>query len=196
MGRTDHGQPGQSSKPGLESRIAPSIWDLPRNVIEAKLAEEALTRARADLAHAARVMSLSTLTASIAHEVNQPLSGIITNPSTCLRMLATEPPNIEGARTTAQRIIRDGNRASELIQRLRALFARRPPTIEAVDLNDAAREVLALSAAELQRRRIVLYTDFSSNLPSVKGDRVQLQQVILVAQVVRAFGGAMRRPAA
>jgi PAS domain S-box-containing protein len=150
-----------------------------QDVTQATLAEEALNLARAELAHVSRATALSTLTASIAHEVNQPLAGIITNASTCLRMLAADPPNIDGARATAQRTIRDGNRASEVIQRLRALFARRPPRMEPLDLNDTAREVLILSQSELQRRRVVLHTDFDETAPAVTGDRVQLQQVIL-----------------
>jgi len=149
------------------------------DIHDARRAAEALTRARAELNHVARATALSALTASIAHEVNQPLAGIITNASTCLRMLAADPPNIEGARATARRTIRDGNRASEVIQRLRALFARKGPRIEPVDLNDTAQEVLALSAAELQRRRVIVRTDFDENAPAVQGDRVQLQQVIL-----------------
>ena len=98
---------------------------------------EALARAQSELAHVARVTSLGALTASIAHEVNQPLSGIITNASTCLRMLAADPPNIDGARETARRTIRDGNRASDVITRLRALFSKQEATTESVDLNEA-----------------------------------------------------------
>ncbi len=124
-------------------------------------------------------MTLGALTASIAHEVNQPLSGIITNASTCLRMLADDPPNLEGARATVQRMLRDGNRASEVIQRLRALFTRKQPTTESVDLNDAAREVLAVSSSELQRAASFCEPNFDTGLPTVSGDRVQLQQVIL-----------------
>lgn len=124
-------------------------------------------------------MTLSALTASIAHEVNQPLAGIITNANTGLRMLAADPPNLEGVRATVQRTLRDGNRASEVIQRLRAMFARQSPSLEPVDLNDAGREVLAMSAGELQQRRVVLSTDFADDLPATSGDRVQLQQVIL-----------------
>jgi len=119
------------------------------------------------------------LTASIAHEVSQPLSGIITNASTCLRMLAADPPNVDGARETARRTIRDGNRASEVVTRLRALFSKKEATIESVDLNEATREVIALSLSELQRNRVILRTELASDLPVVKGDRVQLQQVIL-----------------
>ena len=99
-----------------------------------------------------RVATLGALTASIAHEVNQPLSGIITNASTCLRMLNAEPPNVDGARETARRTIRDGNRASDVITRLRALFTKKDATTESVDLNEATREVIALSLSELQRR--------------------------------------------
>jgi len=162
-----------------------------QDVTENKVAEEALNRARDDLAHVARVTALSALTASIAHEVNQPLAGIITNASTCLRMLAADPPNLDGARATAQRTIRDGNRASEVIQRLRALFARKSPATEPVDMNDAAGEVLALSSGELQRRHVVLRTDFTDGLPAVSGDRVQLQQVILnlILNAADAMGG-------
>jgi signal transduction histidine kinase len=119
------------------------------------------------------------LTASIAHEINQPLSGIVTNASTCLRMLAADPPNVDGARETARRTIRDGNRASEVITRLRALFSKKEATIESVDLNEATREVIALSLSELQRNRVILRTELASDLPVVKGDRVQLQQVVL-----------------
>jgi len=150
-----------------------------QDVTQRRLSEAALAKARSELAHMARLTSLGALTASIAHEVNQPLSGIITNASTCLRMLAADPPNLDGARATAQRTLRDGNRASEVIQRLRALFARKQPTIEPVDLNDAVREVLALSSNELHSSRVVLRTDFDAGLRAVKGDRVQLQQVIL-----------------
>jgi signal transduction histidine kinase len=150
-----------------------------QDVTEMKLAEESANRARAELAHVARVSALNVLTASIAHEVSQPLSGIVTNASTCLRMLAGDPPNVEGAQVTAQRTIRDASRATEVIQRLRALFGRRQLSIDALDLNDAAREVLALSSSELQRRRIGVRTILAEDLPVVNGDRVQLQQVIL-----------------
>ena len=100
-------------------------YNLLIDIDERKRAEEALSKARSELAHVARVTSLGALTASIAHEVNQPLSGIITNASTCLRMLAADPPNIDGARETARRTIRDGNRAADVIARLRALFSKK-----------------------------------------------------------------------
>ncbi len=167
-----------------------------QDVTDRRLAEEGLARARSELAHVARATALSALTASIAHEVNQPLAGVITNANTCLRMLALDPPNIEGARATGQRMIRDGHRASEVITRLRALFARRPPGNESVDVNDAAREILLLSASELQSERVVLQTDLAGDLPTVVGDRVQLQQVILnlVLNAAQAMRGIEGRP--
>jgi signal transduction histidine kinase len=150
-----------------------------QDVTERRASEEALSKARSELSHVARVTSLGVLTASIAHEVNQPLSGIVTNASTCLRMLAADPPNVDGARETARRTIRDGNRASDVISRLRSLYGKKDPTIESVDLNEAAREVLALSLSELQRNRVIVRQEFADGLPLVAGDRVQLQQVIL-----------------
>ena len=150
-----------------------------QDVTESKLAADALNSARAELTHVERVMTLGALTASIAHEVNQPLSGIIINATTCLSMLAADPPNLDGARATVQRTLHDGNRASEVIQRLRAMFARKHPANESVDLNEAAREVLALSSNELQVCRVILRTDFEADLPPVSADRIQIQQVIL-----------------
>jgi PAS domain S-box-containing protein len=144
-----------------------------------KQAQEDLRSTQAELAHMMRVMTVGELTASIAHEVNQPLSGIITNAGTCLRMLAADPPNVEGARETARRTLRDGNRASDVITRLRALFGKKAATAEAIDLNEATREVIALSSSELERRRVILRTELADDLPPVTGDRIQLQQVLL-----------------
>ena len=166
--RRSEGSDGQAHYVG-------AIQDITRRC----LSEEALGNVRCELARLARVSSLGALTASIAHEVNQPLSGIITNASTCLEMLGAEPPDLDGARETARRTIRDGERACEVITRLRALFGKRSGKAEPVNLNDAAREVLALSSNELHLKRVVLRTEFSECLPAVTGDRVQLQQVIL-----------------
>jgi signal transduction histidine kinase len=150
-----------------------------QDVTARRLSEQALGQAQSELAHVARATALSALTASIAHEVNQPLSGIITNASTCLRMLAADPPDVEGARETARRTIRDGNRAADVIARVRALFAKKEPAIEAVDLNEVTREVIALSLSDFQRHRVVLQSELVEDLPAITGDRIQLEQVIL-----------------
>ncbi len=150
-----------------------------QDLTERRTSEEALAKARSELAKVARVTSLGVLTASIAHEVNQPLSGIITNAGTCLRMLDTNPPNLQGACETARRTIRDGNRASDVITRLRALFSNEELTLEFLDLNEVTREVIALSLSDLQRSRVALQSQFAEDLPTIAGDRIQLQQVIL-----------------
>src|SRR4029453_19216546 len=149
------------------------------DLTEGKQAQSALDRVTAELAHVSRITALSALTASIAHEVNQPLSGIITNGSTCMRMLNYDPPNLDSVRETVRRILRDGNRAADVIARLRALFSKREFTLESLDLNEATREVIALSSNDLQRSNIVLQPELADDLPILTGDRIQLQQVIL-----------------
>jgi PAS domain S-box-containing protein len=150
-----------------------------QDVTHRRHTEEALTKLRSELARAARVTSLGVLTAAIAHEVNQPLAGIVTNAGTCRRMLAVDPPDVEGARETARRTIRDAERASELVRRLRALFCKKGATLESLDLNEATREVLVQSLSELERNKVLVRLELSGELPPVHGDRVQLQQVIL-----------------
>jgi PAS domain S-box-containing protein len=167
-----------------------------QDITDRRRAEDALEQLQSDLAHVARVTTLGALTASIAHEINQPLSGIITNASTCLRMLNADPPNVEGARETARRTMRDGHRASEVITRLRALFSKQDATTASVDLNEATREVIALSRSELQRSRVLVRADLADDLPPVTGDRVQLQQVILnlLLNAADAMRGVDDRP--
>lgn len=160
-----------------------------QDITQRRLAEEATNKVRSELAHVTRVMSLGALTASIAHEVNQPLAGIITNASTCLRMLAADPPNVDGARETARRTIRDGNRAADVITRLRALFGRKAAVTEAIDLNEATREVVALLFSDLLRNRVIVRVELGDEPLIVTGDRVQLQQVIL--NLVRNASDAM-----
>jgi PAS domain S-box-containing protein len=160
-----------------------------QDVTARRLAEEALERARSELAHVARTTTLNALTASIAHEINQPLASLITNASTCLRRLNADPPNVDGARETAMRTIRDGNRAADVITRLRALYTKKEFTLEPLDLNAAAQEVIALSSSDLQRNRVILKSELADGLPLVNGDRVQLQQVIL--NLVRNASDAM-----
>jgi PAS domain S-box-containing protein len=144
-----------------------------------KQAQEELRHSQEKLAYMMRVTTMGELTASIAHEVNQPLSGIMTNAGTCLRMLAADPPDVAGACETARRTIRDANRASDVIARLRALFTGKELTTEPMDLNEATREVIALSMNELQRHRVMLRPELADGLPLVTANRVQLQQVIL-----------------
>jgi signal transduction histidine kinase len=173
----------------LHQGLIEQLRHIARIAIERRLSEETLSKVQSELAHVSRVQSLGVLTASIAHELNQPLSGIITNASTCLRMLAADSPNIDGACETARRTIRDANRASDVITRLRALFGKKNAAPALVNLNEAAREVIALLLRDLQRGRVTLRTEFADNLPPVIGDRVQLQQVIL--NLVRNASDAM-----
>jgi signal transduction histidine kinase len=163
----------------LDRRVAERTRELAEAMHDWKQAQEELRDTQAELARMMRVTTIGLLTASIAHEVNQPLSGIVTNASTCLRMLKSDPPNINGALETALRTIRDGNRAAEVIARLRTLFSKKQIDVEPIDLNEAAREVIALMSGELQRNNVILKHEFSDRLPTVHADRVQLQQVIL-----------------
>lgn len=148
-----------------------------QDVTQAQRADEALAKARAELAHLARVTSLGALAASITHELNQPLTGIVMNGSACLRMLATEPANLQGARETVRRTIRDGHRAADVIARLRALFTKGDCTQGSVDLNEAVREVMVISRSEVDQAGVILRSELSDDLPKVAGDRIQLEQV-------------------
>lgn len=132
-----------------------------------------------ELAHVTRVMTLGELTASIAHEVNQPLAAIVTNGNACLRWLGSATPNLSEAREAVQRIINDSYRASEVIARVRTLVKKSPPRNDLVDLNEMIVEVLALAQSEARLNRVLLKHQLKNDLPRVRGDRVQLQQVIL-----------------
>jgi C4-dicarboxylate-specific signal transduction histidine kinase len=144
-----------------------------------KIAEQELQQTRADLARFARVAAVGELTASIAHEVNQPLSGVVSSGHACLRWLASEPPNVEKAILSANRIIRDANRASEVIQRVRKLVKNAPPQMASLNINDAIEEIVVLCRNEIEQNRISVRTQLPDGLPLVWADRVQVQQVFI-----------------
>ncbi len=127
----------------------------------------------------ARVMVVGELTASIAHEVNQPLAGVVTNANAAARWLAAVPPNLEEVRQAIDRIARDGDRASEAIKRIRALMSKGEPAEIPVSINELIEETVALTQPELKRKQVFLETELTARFPSVVADRVQLQQVLL-----------------
>ena len=146
---------------------------------ELRQANETLREREAELTHVTRVMTVGELTASIAHEVNQPLAAIVTNGNACLRWLAGATPNLSEAREAVERIIKDSYRASEVIARIRSLVKKAPPRSDWVDLNEVIIEVLALAQDEARRNSVSLKQELKQDLPRVRGDRVQLQQVVL-----------------
>jgi PAS domain S-box-containing protein len=149
------------------------------DVTAAKRAERKLHEAQTELAHATRVTTLGELTASIAHEVNQPLAGVVSSGNACLRWLASQPPNIENAKQSAERIIRDANRASEVIQRVRSLAKKEPLQKVWLNINETVLETLVLTRMEVAQHRASLSMQLSDDAPLVWTDRIQLQQVIL-----------------
>lgn len=153
--------------------------ELRKQMSERERAEDALRTAQSELARVTRVTGIGELAASIAHEVTQPLTGIVTNGNTSLHWLASNPPNVEKARITVERIIRDSNRASEIIHNLRTLVKKVPPRNEPVALNDLIYRTLSLANWELTQYQVQVQTELALNLPDVLGDRVQLQQVLL-----------------
>jgi C4-dicarboxylate-specific signal transduction histidine kinase len=154
------------------------------------LAKRELEQVRAELARFARVATLGELTASIAHEVNQPLAGVVSSGNACQRWLASEPPNIERANQSLDRIIRDANRASQVVERVLGLARKTPPNKAHLSINDAVQEIIALTRGEIERNRVLLRTQLSDDLPMVLADRIQLQQVLLnlITNAVEALG--------
>ena len=146
---------------------------------EQRRAEEALRQAQSDLAHVSRVTTMGELTASLAHEVNQPIAAAVTNANTCLRWLAADTPNLEEARAAANRIVKDGRRAGEIISRIRLLFKKGAAERELVDMNEVIREMIVLLSSEAMRYNVSVRTQLAADLPQVMGDRVQLQQVVM-----------------
>ena len=149
------------------------------DITDRKRAEEAVRKAQAELAHVARVTTLGEMAATIAHEVDQPLSGVVINANACLRFLTGASPNLDEVRDGLQAIARDGRRASDVIARIRTLARRTATEKEPLDIDDVIREVVALAGAEARRTRSTVRTELAGNLPRVLGDRVQLQQVVL-----------------
>ncbi len=149
------------------------------DVTEPKRAEEALQVARAELARVTRVTMMGELAASIAHEVNQPLAGVVTSANACLNWLANDPPNLHKARQATERILRDSTRAEEVLTRIRTLLKRTSPAKSLVSVNQILRDVLTLAGGELRQNHIEVSVELDSNLPAILGDSVQLQQVLL-----------------
>ena len=149
------------------------------DIEDRKRAEESLRKAQGDLAHANRVTTMGELSASLAHEINQPISGAITNASTCLRRLDRAEPDLEGARVAASRVIRDANRAAEIIDRVKLLFSKGVVTKERLDVNEVIREMELLLHSEATQHAVSVQTKLAADLPLIAGDRVQLQQVLM-----------------
>jgi C4-dicarboxylate-specific signal transduction histidine kinase len=160
----------------LASQAAISLENA-RLYAESKRAEEALRQAQAELAHMARLTTLGELTASIAHEINQPLGAMVNSANACVRWLTAQ--NLERAQQSAVRIVADGQRAADTITRIRALAQNAPAHMDWLDLNTTIRDVLALARSEVHRHGVLVETQLAADLPRIRGDRIQLQQVLL-----------------
>jgi len=173
-----------------------TILETNNDVTERKRTQASLEHAQANLQRVNRVMLVGEMTASIAHEINQPLTGVVANAGTCLRWLAAEPPDLDEVRHYLGLIVRDGNRASEVISRIRGLVRKEPPRADRLDINDALLEVIGLSNSELQKNWVVVRTQFGGNVPIVPADRVQLQQVMLnlIVNASEAMSAVTDRP--
>jgi C4-dicarboxylate-specific signal transduction histidine kinase len=165
-----------------ETRALEMATHLAGIAIERKLAREErerLRQAQADVAHINRVTTMGELTASLAHEVNQPIAAALTNANTCLRWLMRDHPDLEEAREAASRIVKDATRAAGIISRVRLLYKKSTPQREMVDVNEAIREMIILLRSEVTRYAITVRTELAADIPRIMGDRVQLQQVLM-----------------
>jgi C4-dicarboxylate-specific signal transduction histidine kinase len=166
------------------------------DITASKRGEEALRQAQAELAHVTRVTTMGELAASIAHEVNQPLTGILMNANAGLRWLAANPSNPAEAREAIQRVIRDGKRAADVIARIRSLFRKAGKVKEELDINEAVEEVLLLMRNQMHKNSVALRLHLGDGLPPVHGDRVQVQQVMmnLILNAIEAMNSVEDRP--
>src|SRR3984893_12626811 len=156
------------------------LMEVKRRVEESRTrAQEALRLAQSDLAHVNRVTTMGELTASLAHEVNQPIAAAVTDAKTCLRWLTRDQPVLEEAREAASRMVKDASRAAEIVSRVRALFQKATPERELVDINQVIREMAALMRGEATRHSVSVRMELAADLPQLIGDRVQLQQVLM-----------------
>jgi C4-dicarboxylate-specific signal transduction histidine kinase len=149
------------------------------DVSPVKQAAEALRKAQSDLAHVNRITTMGELSASLAHEVNQPIAGAVINASTCMRWLTREDPNLDEARESAARTIRDVNRAAEIISRIKLFFKKGTLQTESIDVNEIIREMIVLLRNEATRYSVSVRTELTTDIPPIIGDRVQLQQVLM-----------------
>jgi C4-dicarboxylate-specific signal transduction histidine kinase len=164
---------------GTVQKLQRSNEALQTESLERKHAEEARREAQAELARVSRVTTMGELTASLAHEVNQPIAAALTNANTCLRWLTRDQPDLEEAREAASRIVKDATRAAGIISRVRLLFKKSTPQRELVDVNEAIREMIVLLRSEATRYNITVRMELAADLPRILGDRVQLQQVLM-----------------
>jgi C4-dicarboxylate-specific signal transduction histidine kinase len=186
----------RQARTGLEREVAERTAELRQDIEDRRRAEEALRQAQAELVHVSRVTTLGEMAASIAHEVDQPLSGVVINAQACLRFLGGACPNLDEVRDGLQAIARDGRRAADVIGRIRTLARRTATEKEPLDVNEVIGEVLVLAEGEARRTRASVRTELAGNLPRVIGDRVQLQQVVLnlLLNGLEAMHAVVRRP--
>ncbi len=180
----------------LEIRVTERTAELANSVAERERAQQKLLQAQAELAHLSQVLAMGELTASIAHEVSQPLAAVVNYGNACLEWLSASPPNLTEARLAAETIVKDGTRAAAVLGRIRSLFQKRPLSTESLDVSAVIQELLVLFHHEIARQRVTVRTDLSPDLPRVNADRVQLQQVLLnlIVNAIDATRNAEGRP--
>jgi PAS domain S-box-containing protein len=171
-----------------------AVLVISRDLTEHMLASEGMREAQRELAHANRLATMGQLTASIAHEVNQPIAATVTNAQAALRWLDARPPNLDETRQAVARVVNDGIRAGEVVGRIRALIEKVPARTDRFDIKDAITDVVALTRSELSSNGVSLQTRFAQGLPPIQGDRVQLQQVILnlIVNAIEAMSGVSK----